>query len=74
MRTMRDGGKSFEPDALRAAVNAVKGFPFMLQLVGYRVWRMAGDSRPSMFQLSTPQQASLVRNWIKGYTKRFGLS
>lgn len=44
MRTMRDGGKNFEPDALEAAVNAVKGFPFMLQLVGYRVWRMAGDS------------------------------
>lgn len=44
MRTMRDGGKSFEPDALEAAVNAVKGSPFMLQLVGYRVWRMAGDS------------------------------
>ena len=44
MRTMRDGGKVFEPDALEAAVDAVKGFPFMLQLVGYRVWRMAGDS------------------------------
>ncbi len=44
IRTMRDGGKSFEPDALEAAVKATEGFPFMLQLVGYRTWRMAGDS------------------------------
>ncbi len=44
VRTMRDGGKSFEPDALEAAVEAIKGFPFMLQLVGYRAWRMASDS------------------------------
>lgn len=44
IRTMRDGGKSFEPDALDAAVKAIKGFPFMLQLVGYRTWRMAGNS------------------------------
>ncbi len=44
VRTMRDGGKSFEPDALEAAVKAIKGFPFMLQLVGYRAWRMAEDS------------------------------
>ncbi len=44
VRTMRDGGKSFESDALEAAVEAVRGFPFMLQLVGYRAWRMAEDS------------------------------
>ncbi len=44
IRTMKDGGKSFDPDALEAAVEAIKGFPFMLQLVGYRAWRMAGNS------------------------------
>lgn len=44
VRTMRDGGKSFEPDALEAAIDAIKGFPFMLQLAGYRTWRMAEDS------------------------------
>ena len=41
---MKDGGKSFEPDALEAAAKAIKGFPFMLQLVGYRAWRMAESS------------------------------
>ena len=44
VRTMRDGGKSFKPDALEAAIDAIKGFPFMLQLAGYRTWRMAEDS------------------------------
>ena len=43
-RTMEDGGKSFELDALEAAVRAIRGFPFMFQLVGYRAWRMAADS------------------------------
>lgn len=44
VKTMGDGGKTFESDALEAAVDAVRGFPFMLQLVGYRTWRMAGNS------------------------------
>ncbi len=44
VRTMKEGGKSFETDALEAAVDAIKGFPFMLQLVGYRAWRVAGES------------------------------
>ncbi len=44
LRTMKDGGKSFAPDALEVAVEAIHGFPFMLQLVGYRAWRMAGDA------------------------------
>lgn len=45
LRTMKEGGKSFAPDALEAAVEAIHGFPFMLQLVGYRSWRMAGDAQ-----------------------------
>lgn len=44
IRTMSDGGKAFDDKALEVAVEAVRGFPFMLQLVGYRTWRMAGDS------------------------------
>ena len=44
VKTMKEGGKSFKPDALQAAVKSIKGFPFMLQLVGYRVWRMAENS------------------------------
>lgn len=44
VRTMEEGGKSFFPDALNVAIEAIHGFPFMLQLVGYRAWRMAGDA------------------------------
>ncbi len=44
LRTMKEGGKSFAPDALEVAIEAIHGFPFMLQLVGYRAWRMAGDA------------------------------
>ncbi len=44
LRTMKEGGKTFGPGALEAAVGAIHGFPFMLQLVGYRAWRMAGSA------------------------------
>ena len=60
VRTMRDGGKSFEPDALEAAINAIGGFPFMLQLAGYRTWRMAEDSN-IVDILSVNAAASIAR-------------
>ena len=41
--TMRQGGKSISGDALDAAIDAIEGFPYMLQLVGYRTWNMAKD-------------------------------
>lgn len=44
VRTMKDGGKRFNNDALEVAISAVKGFPYMLQLLGYRTWRMSNDS------------------------------
>lgn len=55
LRTMKEGGKSFEPEALDVAVNAIKGFPFMLQLVGYRAWRMAGSA--SVVDVSSVEEA-----------------
>lgn len=41
--TIQDGGKSIEEDALEEAVDAIDGFPFMMQLLGYRCWGAAGD-------------------------------
>ena len=42
--TVERGGKQIEPDALDAAVAAIGGFPFLMQLVGYRMWTQAeGD-------------------------------
>lgn len=44
--TVEDGGKKIGNDALDVASNAIAGFPFMFQLVGYRSWnaaRQAGE-------------------------------
>lgn len=38
------GGKTVEGDALDEVVRVIEGFPFMLQLVGYRSWRAAEGS------------------------------
>lgn len=36
--TVEEGGKSIKNDALAEAAEAINGFPFMFQLVGYRSW------------------------------------
>ena len=41
--TMQKGGKTITDDALRVAVSAIGGFPYMLQLVGYRAWNLAAE-------------------------------
>ena len=40
--TVESGGKHIDDGALQEAVNAIDGFPFMLQLVGYRAWNATG--------------------------------
>lgn len=42
-KTIEESGRQIDPAALEAAVKAIAGFPYMLQLVGYRVWAAAGD-------------------------------
>lgn len=37
-KTIERAGKRIESDALRMAVEASQGFPYMIQLVGYHVW------------------------------------
>ncbi|MGN0071900.1 MAG: AAA family ATPase [Atopobiaceae bacterium] len=45
VETIESGGRTIEADALEAAMNAIDGFPFMMQLVGYRMWTQAeGDA------------------------------
>ena len=41
-QTIADSGRSISQEALNAAVRASEGFPFMMQLVGFRMW----DARP----------------------------
>ena len=42
--TVEEGGKKIPSDALQAAADAIDGFPFMFQLVGYRSWNASRDS------------------------------
>lgn len=42
--TVESGGKGIDDEALQEAVDAIDGFPFMLQLVGYRAWNATGTS------------------------------
>ena len=42
-QTCEAAGKSISDDALVLAVEAIGGFPYMLQLVGYRFWSVAGE-------------------------------
>lgn len=42
-RTVEDSGRTIEAEALDKAVSAIDGFPFMMQLVGYRAWEEAGS-------------------------------
>lgn len=43
--TVIDAGKEIKPEALTKAVGAVRGFPYMLQLVGYRAWQQAKNKK-----------------------------
>lgn len=42
--TLDDSEKTVTQDALPVVVNAIAGFPYMLQLVGYRAWEAADDT------------------------------
>lgn len=43
-QTVSDAGKDIEADALEYAVDAIGGFPYMMQLVGYRTWEACSNA------------------------------
>lgn len=43
-QTAHDHGRRFTPEALAAAAEATAGYPFLIQLVGYHVWRKAAGT------------------------------
>lgn len=43
-QSIRDSGCTIDDDALEVAANATGGYPFMIQLVGFHVWRSAPTS------------------------------
>lgn len=42
-KTICAGGKTIEPEALCYAAKATGGYPFLIQLVGYRIWEWGED-------------------------------
>lgn len=44
--TFADSCMTIGDDALRMATEATRGYPFMIQLVGYHIWRMAYRRHP----------------------------
>lgn len=49
-RTIAESGRVVGSDATQAATTAIDGFPFMLQLVGYRAWDQSPDSREISYE------------------------
>lgn len=43
-KTVECAGRSITDDALAQAVRAIDGFPYMMQLVGYRMWEESPDA------------------------------
>ena len=64
--TVREAGRSIdETDAQRAA-GAIKGFPFLMQLVGYRMW----DANPENTSISADDVEYGIRLARKEMTRR----
>jgi hypothetical protein len=38
------GGREIDPEALEAAAAATYGYPFLIQLIGYHIWRLKDES------------------------------
>ncbi len=56
--TITDNGRTIDPDALSTAATATGGYPFMIQLVGYHIWRKStGDHITARAVAAGVQQA-----------------
>jgi len=44
-KTIELAGRSINKEALGLAVKSTKGFPFMIQLIGYQMWRQSSDKK-----------------------------
>lgn len=59
--TISESGRQIEDDALDLATEATGGYPFMIQLVGYHVWRKAEDDKIDLHAASGGVDAARVR-------------
>lgn len=60
-RTFDGSGRTIRPEALDAATAATGGYPFMVQLVGYHVWRAAHDGVVDLAAAEAGVAAARVR-------------
>lgn len=44
VRTIAENGRTADEEGLEEAVSAIAGFPFLLQLIGYRAWNVSPTS------------------------------
>jgi len=48
-KTIELAGRTIEKDALDLAAKSTKGFPFMIQLIGYQMWRQHPEEKNISF-------------------------
>jgi len=44
-KTIEASGRSIEEEALKMATSYTNGFPFLIQLIGYHMWRQSSDEK-----------------------------
>jgi len=49
-KTIELAGRAIDKDALDLAVKSTKGFPFMIQLIGYQMWRQHPEKKSISFE------------------------
>ena len=59
--TVEETGRTIAPDALAVATTATGGFPFMIQLVGYHIWRQATSQHIDLAAANRGIDAARVR-------------
>lgn len=68
--TVVEAGKEIEDVALDEAVRIIAGFPYMMQLVGFRMWVVAGDSAVITYQDAKTGGELAVQSFINGVVKK----
>lgn len=56
-RTVEESGRTIAPNALERAAKAAGGFPFMMQLVGFRMW----DQSPEQTEITSSDADAGIR-------------
>ena len=59
-KTVERAGRAIDPEALDVAAKNTEGFPFMIQLIGYHMWRQSPDKE--CISIGDAQEAVLLAN------------